>query len=143
MQISALTAVAGEVGPAPQPDTGSLAGDLRVIQRHQARLIGSPLFREVIRALVTHLSTDEAAAQAYLRDFVGRRREAVHVALARAIERGEIGRRPDLDLVYDTLTGPLFYRAVARRQRLSTTFADALVDVAVAVALMTDQSQRS
>ncbi len=129
----ALTAVAGDVGPAPRPDTGSLAGDLRVIQRHQARLIGSTLFREVIPALVTHLSTDEAAAQAYLRDFVGIRRDAVRIALARAAERSEIGRRPDLDLVYDTLTGPLFYRAVARRERISTAFADVLVDVALAL----------
>jgi AcrR family transcriptional regulator len=136
----ALAAVAGQVGPLPRPDTGSLGDDLRIIQRHQARLIGSPLFREVVPALVTHFSTDDATAEAYLRDFIAPRRHAVATALDRAVQRGEIVTPPDVQLVYDAMTGPLFYRSVARRERLSAAFADAVTDMAITLVKQTDKA---
>ena len=127
----ALAAVARSSGTPPTPDSGNLRDDLLALQRHQMTLMNSTLFRTVAPALAAHFSTDAQLAESYVRDFVDLRRSAVSVVLQRAIARGELHPHADVDLIYDALTGPLFYRAIARGERLNRKFIDAIVDIIV------------
>ena len=127
----ALAAVARASGTPPTPNSGNLRSDLVALQRHQMTLMNSALFRTVAPALAAHFSTDARLAESYVRDFVDLRRAAVRTVIERAVASGEISRDTDVDLVYDALTGPLFYRAIARGERLNRKFVEAIVDVVV------------
>lgn len=124
----ALAAVARSSGVPPAPDTGNLRDDLVAVQRHQMTLMNSTLFRTVAPALTAHFSTDAELAESYVRDFVDLRRSAVGTVVERSVTRGELDGEVDIDLIYDALTGPLFYRAVARGERLDRKFVEAIVD---------------
>jgi len=127
----ALAAVARSSGTPPTPDSGNLRDDLVALQRHQMTLMNSALFRTVAPALTAHFSVDAQLAQSYVRDFVDLRRSAVCNVLERAAIRGELPSDTDFDLIYDALTGPLFYRAIARGQRLDRKFVEAIVDLVI------------
>lgn len=60
-------------------------------------------------------------------------REAGRALIAAATERGEIAAPPDLEVILDMIYGPLFYRLLARHQRLDAAFADALAARALAL----------
>ena len=127
----ALAAVARATGTPPTPDSGDLRSDLVALQRHQMALMNSSLFRTVAPALTAHFASDSGLAASYVRDFVDLRRSVVCTVLDRAVDRGEPCRNVDQDLIYDALTGPLFYRAIARGERLNRRFVEAIVDIVV------------
>jgi len=127
----ALAAVARTGGTPPTPDFGNLRDDLMALQRHQMKLMNSALFKTVAPALAAHFPADAHLAESYVRDFVDLRRSAVFAVIERAVSRDEVHSDADADLIYDALTGPLFYRAIARGQRLDRKFVEAIVDLVV------------
>ena len=129
----ALAAVARSSGTPPIPDSGNLREDLVVLQRHQMTLMNSALFRTVAPALTAHFSVDAQLAESYVRDFVDLRRSAVRAVVQRAVARGELPGEVDADMLYDVLTGPLFYRAIARGERLDRKFVEAIVDLVILI----------
>ena len=128
----ALAAFARSGRRPPTPNFGNLRDDLVVVQRHQMTLMNSPLFRTVAPALTAHFSTDAQLVESYVRDFVDLRRSAVRAVVQRAVARGELPGEIDVDMLYDVLTGPLFYRAIARGERLDRKFVEGIVDAVVA-----------
>ena len=112
----------------PTPNFGNLRDDLVVVQRHQMTLMNSPLFRTVAPALTAHFSTDAELVESYVRDFVDLRRSAVRAVVQRAVACGELPGEIDVDMLYDVLTGPLFYRAIARGERLDRKFVEGIVE---------------
>jgi AcrR family transcriptional regulator len=127
----ALAAVARSSGTPPTPNSGDLRDDLVALQRHQMKLMNSALFRAVAPALAAHFSTDAQLAESYVRDFVDLRRSAVRTVLDRAVTRGQLHGDLNVDLIYDALTGPLFYRAIVRGERLDRKFVEAVTDLLV------------
>lgn len=116
----------------PEPDTGSLRGDLIAMQRHQVELMSGPDARRVTAGLISDLASDPELAETYVSRYLAPRRAAVWHVLQRGVDRGELDADVDLALVYDLLVGPLFMRAVVWGQPLAADAAEKTVDVILA-----------
>ena len=116
-----IAALSRSTGLAPAPDTGTLEGDLLAVQDHQVKLMNSSGFRRITPGLVADLTQDQQLSDLYLGQYIAPRRRSVWDALQRGVERGEIDAAPDEDFAFisDLLTGPLFYKALVRGEKLT------------------------
>src|SRR5436190_2743404 len=92
------------------PSTGNVSSDLKQIAntvvRLQTRTVAGPAFI----GLIAEAQLNPATRAAFLAEFADRRREVTRRVLRRAIERGELGARTDVDLVIDALGGAVTFR---------------------------------
>jgi len=96
-------------GAVPEPDTGSLEGDVRVALADLLAFMGSPL-GGVVEALAVASQRNPELARALEENFLAGRREMVTKVLGRAEARGELRHRVDKELVADVAVSLLFYR---------------------------------
>jgi len=96
-------------GAVPEPDTGSLDGDVRAALDDLLAFMASPL-GGVVEALAAASQRNPELLQALEDRFLAGRREMVSKVLARAEERGELREGVDKDLVADVAVSLLFYR---------------------------------
>ncbi|MGX4737262.1 TetR/AcrR family transcriptional regulator [Kitasatospora griseola] len=92
-----------------QPDTGTLAGDLRVLLRDKAAALTGEAGR-LMQALVGEAAQNTALADALTAAFLEPVHRRVGEAVRRAAERGEIDPVPDADLLGAVVVGPLMSR---------------------------------
>jgi AcrR family transcriptional regulator len=95
--------------PLPEPDTGSLAGDLRALLRAFIEVLQSTPLSRVMPALIGELAFDRELAERFA-PLWSARREPLRRALARAIARAELPVGTDVELAIDLLIGPLLAR---------------------------------
>lgn len=111
------------------PDTGDLAGDLRVIAdavvRLQTRTIAGPAFL----GLIAEAQINPESRRAFVAEFAERRRTVTREVLARAKRRGEIPRDADIDLIIDALGGAVTFRLLQGHAPLTKKFTKALVEL--------------
>ena len=114
------------------PDAGEVTRDLQAIAatvvRVQTRTIAGP----ALVGLIAEAQLDPDANAALIADFAERRRAITRRVLARAIERGEIRRDTDIDLVIDAIGGATTFRLLQRHAPLTQRFTDALVELVLA-----------
>jgi len=115
--------------PCPEPDTGSLRGDLTVILRALAGVLTRSASAGVMTSMIDAAERDPqiAALQA---SFTRERRLASRRALDRAVARDEIGGDYDFEVEAALIGGALFYRRLVSREPLSDRFVDRVVDAA-------------
>ena len=111
------------------PDTGDVARDLKTIAATVVRLQTRTIAGPALIGLIAEAQLDASTGGAFLSEFARRRRAVTRRALARAIERGDLKKDTDVDLVIDALGGAVTFRLLQRHAPLSTTFTDALVDL--------------
>jgi AcrR family transcriptional regulator len=87
------------------PDTGTLKGDLLVVLEAKAALMATPRGRSVRRAILT--GNDEPEIKAIVRAMRRDHPLVPRVVLTRAVERGELPKTVDLQLLNDALVGTL------------------------------------
>jgi AcrR family transcriptional regulator len=109
------------------PDTGSIAGDLRHIANTVIRLQTRTVAGQAFIGLIAEAQVNPATREAFLAEFAERRREVTRRVLRRAIERGEVRRGTDVDLVIDALGGATTFRLLQGHAPLTRRFTDALV----------------
>ncbi len=121
--------------PVPEPDTGSLRGDLdRLAQDLVSTLSNSPAGR-VCAELIGSAEADPDFARSFRETFVSGRRATVLAVLERWQERGEVRADVDLEVATDLLYGPIWYRRLVGQTPLTPAFAKKLAgEVAAAVA---------
>ena len=125
----ALDALYHEWAAVPGPrDTGSLRGDLLSLLLPWARLAGRRPYGRVIAALVTEASTDPAFGARYRQRFVQPRRDQARAIIRRAIGRGEIPARTDVEVVLDVLYGPIYHRLLHGHAPLTDQFVTDVID---------------
>jgi AcrR family transcriptional regulator len=111
------------------PDTGDVARDLKTIAETvidlQKRTVAGPAFIGLIAE--AQISPDSRSA--FLAEFAEKRRELTRAVLRRAIERGEIRRDTDIDLIIDAIGGATMFRLLQGHAPLTRRFSDALVDL--------------
>jgi AcrR family transcriptional regulator len=95
-----------ELGRAP--DTGSLEGDLVALIQAIVDVFRRPAAARAVPGLIEDVSHDPELARRFRDRFVEPERQWVGEILDRAVERGELGVRPDPDLVHALLLGPVF-----------------------------------
>ena len=112
----------------PQPDTGSLRGDLRAIILPWARRLRERPYGRAIAAFITEAQTNPVFEKEYGTRFIEPRRRQGRAAFARAAARGEIPSETDVEFALDMLYGPIYHRLLHRHAPLTGRFAGAVVD---------------
>jgi AcrR family transcriptional regulator len=109
------------------PDTGSVAGDLRQIANTVVRLQTRTIAGQAFIGLIAEAQLNPSTRDAFLAEFADRRRKVTRMVLRRAVERGEIRAGTDVDLVIDALGGAVTFRLLQGHAPLTTRFTTALV----------------
>ncbi|WP_353111500.1 TetR/AcrR family transcriptional regulator C-terminal ligand-binding domain-containing protein [Microbacterium sp.] len=96
----------------PTEDTGSLVGDLLVIQREQRDMYNDPIAKGLLPLILDASFRDPVTADALSEQFITPQRAAVVALLTRAVDRGEVSAIADVDYVIDQLYAPMLFRSV-------------------------------
>jgi AcrR family transcriptional regulator len=106
-------------------DTGSLHRDISQQMHRVIRIFRSPRGK-VLSALLAGGQSDPELLEAFRDRFLWPRRHEAYKTLQRGIGRGELAPGTDLDLLLDSLYGPIYMRFLIRHTELSENFADQL-----------------
>ncbi len=111
----------------PEPDTGSLAGDLTAFATALYGVTAHPLRVRTLRGLMAEAQLDPAFAGPF-REWVESRRAVVLALLARGVQRGELPPAADLQAATDHFFGLFWYRLLVDHQPLAPVLAADHVD---------------
>jgi hypothetical protein len=81
---------------------------------------------KVVAALMGGGQSDPELIAAFRERFLWPRRRQAYQTLQRGIDRGELPAGIDMNLILDTLYGPIYMRFLIRHDELNESFADAL-----------------
>lgn len=113
----------------PDPDTGTLRGDLEHAYRHTLAFVATPGGVEFIRLAASEACRAPAAAPLYRR-YLQHRADLTAAALDRARRRGEPVRADaDTQVLVEWLAGVLIVRAITGQPMPALEHAGALVDI--------------
>jgi AcrR family transcriptional regulator len=107
------------------PDTGSVHTDMSLQMRKLIRVFRSERGK-VVAALLAGGQSDPDLLEAFRERFLWPRRRQAYKTLQRGVDRGELPRSTNLDLILDSLYGPIYMRFLIRHDELSDQFADQL-----------------
>ncbi len=114
----------------PPPDTGSLREDLLQVLRHWTAQLVTPRRRAIMQSLL--LANTDPDLQAIVQRMRVERPAIPDVVFERALQRGELPRGTDVQLLRGVLLGTLHSRITLKRQTLERQYLPALVDLVVA-----------
>lgn len=105
------------------PNTGSVQKDMSLQMRRVIRIFRSERGK-VVAALLAGGQSDPELLAAFRERFLWPKRRQAYQTLQRGIDRGELSASSDLDLILDSLYGPIYMRFLIRHDKLTETFAD-------------------
>ena len=105
------------------PDTGSVGSDMSLQMRRVIRLFRSPRGK-IVAALLAGGQSDPELIEAFRERFLWPRRRQAYKTLQRGVDRGELPRDSNFDLILDALYGPIYMRFLIRHDELREDFAD-------------------
>jgi len=114
----------------PLRDTGSLRDDLTAQVRNFARVLSGPGGR-MLRSFVVAARSDPEVAAAFRSIWSDPRRTEAKQMLRRKQAAGQLREDADLDLVLDSLYGPLYYRFLVKNEPPSQKYAEALAELVI------------
>jgi AcrR family transcriptional regulator len=110
------------------PDTGSVRNDMALQMRRLIRIFRSKRGK-IVAALLAGGQSDPELIDAFRERFLWPRRRQAYQTLERGINRGELASDSDLDLILDSLYGPIYMRFLIRHAELKEDFADQICGV--------------
>jgi AcrR family transcriptional regulator len=110
----------------PINDTGSAERDFKQQLRSLFAFFDTPAGL-VLRHFLAEGQVDEEFASLFRDRFIRPRRETIGVIFDRAVERGQIRRGLDREVVLDLIYGPGFYRMLIRHEPLHRNTVDEMV----------------
>jgi AcrR family transcriptional regulator len=110
------------------PNTGSVENDMRLQMRGLIRIFRSQRGK-VVAALLAGGQSDAELLEAYRDRFLWPRRRQAYQTLQRAVDRGELPKGCDFDLILDALYGPILMRFLIRHIKLQESLADELCEL--------------
>lgn len=125
-------AFAGSVTPDLHfPDTGLIDQDMSRQMRQLIKVFNGAQGR-IVSAILGAGQSDPELIEAFRERFLMPRRREAYATLRRGIARGELRRDVDLDLLLDSLYGPIYMRFLIRHDRLTPEFVDHLCGLVLA-----------
>jgi AcrR family transcriptional regulator len=103
------------------PDTGSVYSDISLQMGHLVKIFRSRR-GEIVAALIGGGQTDPELIETFRERFVRPRRLEAYATLRRGIERGELPKNTDLDLILDCLYGAVYMRFLIWQDGLDPKF---------------------
>jgi AcrR family transcriptional regulator len=113
------------VGQLHFPDTGSVDTDMSQQMRQLIKVFSSPRGR-IVSAILAAGQSDQSLISAFRGRFLKPRRREAYTTLRRGIQRGELRKDVDPDLLLDSLYGPIYMRFLIQHDRLTPDFVDHL-----------------
>ncbi len=113
------------------PDTGSVYADMSQQMRQLIKVFRSRRGR-IVSAILAAGQSDKDLIEAFRERFLWPRRREAYATLRRGIERGELRRDFDPDLLLDSLYGPIYMRFLIQHDRLTPEFVDRLCALVLA-----------
>ena len=113
------------------PDTGSVYTDMSQQMRQLIKVFCSRRGR-IVSAILAAGQSDKDLIEAFRERFLWPRRREAYATLRRGIERGELRRDLDPDLLLDSLYGPIYMRFLIQHDRLTPEFVDRLCALVLA-----------
>src|SRR5271166_3177797 len=110
------------------PNTGSVQNDMRLQMRRLIRIFRSKRGK-VVAALLAGGQSDPELIEAFRERFLWPRRRQAYQTLQRGIDRGELPKGCNLDLLLDSLYGPIYMRFLIRHADLNEDFADEICGI--------------
>ena len=110
------------------PDTGSVFTDMSRQMRQLIKVFRGQRGR-IVSAMLSGGQSDEKLIAAFRERFLWPRRQEAYGTLARAIRRGELRKDVDMDLLLDSLYGPIYMRFLIRHRSLTPGFVDSLCEL--------------
>jgi AcrR family transcriptional regulator len=107
------------------PDTGSVYTDMSQQMRQLIKVFRSRHGR-IVSAILAAGQSDKDLIEASRERFLWPRRREAYATLRRGIQRGELHKELDPDLVLDSLYGPIYMRFLIQHDRLTPEFVDRL-----------------
>lgn len=107
------------------PDTGSVHTDMNLQMRKLIRVFRSERGK-VVAALLAGGQSDPELIEAFRERFLWPRRRQAYRTLQRGVDRGELPPTTDLNLILDSLYGPIYMRFLIRHAELNDEFVDQL-----------------
>src|SRR5664279_46519 len=103
------------------PDSGSVYKDMS-LQMNQFLAILRSRRGRIVSAVIAGGQSDPGLIQAFRERFLRPRRQEAYQTLRRGMERGELPRNMDLDLLLDVLYGAIYMRFLIRHDELSEEY---------------------
>jgi AcrR family transcriptional regulator len=113
------------------PDTGSVYTDMSQQMRQVVKIFRSPRGR-ILSAILAAGQSDKDVIAAFRERFMKPRRHEAYATLKRGIQRGELRKDVDMDLLLDSLYGPIYMRFLIRHASLTPDFVDHLCELVLA-----------
>ncbi|MGA8500608.1 MAG: TetR/AcrR family transcriptional regulator [Candidatus Sulfotelmatobacter sp.] len=110
------------------PDTGSVRTDMSQQMRQLIKIFCSRRGR-IVSAILGGGQSDRDLITAFRERFLWPRRQEAYATLRRGIERGELRKDLDMDLILDSLYGPIYMRFLIRHGKLTPDFVDSLCEL--------------
>jgi AcrR family transcriptional regulator len=107
------------------PDTGSVYTDMSQQMRQLIKVFRSRHGR-IVSAILAAGQSDRDLIEAFRERFLWPRRREAYATLRRGIQRGELRKDLDPDLLLDSLYGPIYMRFLIQHDRLTPEFVDRL-----------------
>jgi len=107
------------------PDTGSVFTDMSQQMRQVVKIFRSRRGR-IVSAMLGGGQSDRDLIAAFRQRFLWPRRREAYATLRQGIQRGELRKDVDLDLLLDSLYGPIYMRFLIRHDKLTPDFVDRL-----------------
>jgi AcrR family transcriptional regulator len=123
-----LEALGTDTSVMPNPDTGTLRGDVEQYFAVMLDKLHQNQRSDVLPHLIEAAFFDPEVKQS-LDQYLSHRQEPLRVILQRAQLRGEISAATDLKVLSDTLVGPIIYRRLLTQGRLDRAFVRKLLDI--------------
>ena len=115
----------------PTPDTGSLEEDLRISLRGWVRVVRETTTGRTLRGLIAEVQRDPELAEAWRDRFINPLRASRAEIVQRAIDRGELGRDANVDVLLDLVFGPAYHRFLQGHRPLDDAFVKAVVKAVI------------
>jgi AcrR family transcriptional regulator len=110
------------------PDTGSVSTDMSQQMRQLVKVFRSRRGR-IVSALLGGGQSDRNLIAAFRERFLWPRRKEAYATLQRGIRRGELRKDVDMDLILDSLYGPIYMRFLIRHDNLTPDFVNHLCEL--------------
>ena len=107
------------------PDTGSVYTDMNQQMRQLIKIFRSRRGR-IVSAILAAGQSDKDVIRAFRERFMKPRRQEAYATLQRGIQRGELREDVDMDLLLDSLYGPIYMRFLIGHRKLTPDFVDRL-----------------
>ena len=110
------------------PDVGNTRNELVYLVESVIRVLSTTLMGAVMQGLASDLASDTERQSAFGEQVVGARVVELRRVVERGIARGDLRPDADVDLMYELLLGPVYFRLLLSGGPLEEGLAKRLVD---------------